>query len=421
VPSDTLDLDVLRVAHGGFAVAQAVGGVGPWVLLRGAIPGERVRATVETRKGVRFGQVTAVLAASADRVDAPDHPGLDYGHVSLARQHALKRGVLLDAMERAQVAAPETLDALVPSPLAWGYRNTIQPAVVARTASGTQLGYRAADSHALIPLARDPVANPALQKAWEILCAHPTPAGVVELVLRGNDAGDALLAWISKAPTRTLQAAAHDLVRAGVHGVMAAPWDPRGRFRGGAERLAGARNLTQTFGDVTLTLTATAFSQPNPAAAGVLFQTVRAWAPPAQHALDLYGGQGVIGMHLAGQSERVSVIDIDKGSIERGRADAARLGLGNITHTRLDAREVRVPNDVDLVVVDPPRAGLAASTRDAIHESRASTLMYVSCDVATWARDVADFQKRGWRLERVQPFDFQPHTHHLEILSRLRR
>jgi len=413
---------------------------GPLVLLAGGIPGERVVARVETRKGVAFGEVVEVLEASPDRVAAPVHPGLDLGHVALERQLDLKHAVLLDAARRAGVALPVDVPAVTPSPRPWGYRSAIQPAVASSGTPAT-LGYRRPGAHDVVPLDDDPTANPACAAAWAAVTSVGLPAGVREVAIRGNDDGEALIALVAAVPARDprgprarprrgtpaegdrgdLLDAAHALVRAGVAGVALAPYDPRGRFRGGAQRLAGARSLRQRYGDVELTLTATSFAQPNPDAAGALFRELAAWAPPARHALDLYGGNGVIGLHLASRCERVTVIEIDRGAVERGRADAQRMGAEHVMHVRLDAREVRVPDDVDLVCVDPPRAGLAAVTRAAIVESRARALIYVSCDVATWARDVADLQRAGFRLERLRPYDFQPHTHHLEVLSLLVR
>jgi tRNA/tmRNA/rRNA uracil-C5-methylase (TrmA/RlmC/RlmD family) len=398
-------------------------------------------ASVELRKGVAFGDVVEVLTASADRVSTPAHPGLDLGHVALARQLSLKQTVLLDAARRAGVALPTEVPAVVPSPQAWGYRNAIQPAVVppsvpaSRSAPGsasapdptsapeprTPLGYRRPGAHEVVALSEDPTANAACAAAWAAAAAVGLPRGVREVAIRGNDAGEALLALIATGEARDALDTAHELVRAGVAGVALAPFDPRGRFRGGSQRLAGARSLQQRYGDVEVTLTATAFGQPNPAAAGALFRELAAWAPPARHALDLYGGNGVIGLHLAPRSERVTVVEIDRGAVERGRVDAQRAGAANVMHLRLDARDLRVPDDVDLVCVDPPRAGLAAATRQALVDSRARTLIYVSCDVATWARDVADLQRAGFRLDRLRPYDFQPHTHHLEVLSLLTR
>ncbi|MFU8887874.1 MAG: class I SAM-dependent RNA methyltransferase [Trueperaceae bacterium] len=461
IPAPELrELRVERPVHGGRCVALPADAAGaadapaaapgvpaprrvPLVLLAGGIPGERVVARIETRKGVAFGEVVEVLEASPDRVAAPAHPGLDLGHVALARQLELKHAVLLDAARRAGVTLPAEVPPVAPSPRTWGYRSAVQPAV-AVAGTPAALGYRRPGAHDVVPLDEDPTANPACAAAWNAVTSVGLPAGVREVAIRGNDDGEALIALVAAVPARAPRGhrasparaqrdpssegdpgdpleTAHALVRAGVAGVALAPYDARGRFRGGAQRLAGARSMRQRYGDVELTLTATAFAQPNPEAAGALFRELAAWAPTARHALDLYGGNGVIGLHLAPRSERVTVIEIDRGAVERGRADAQRMGANHVMHVRLDARELRVPDDVDLVCVDPPRAGLAAATRQAIVESRAKTLIYVSCDVATWARDVADLQRAGFRLERVRPFDFQPHTHHLEILSLLRR
>ena len=466
-PPERRELRVDRPVHGGRCVALPADGAEapdasaeapgapparrvPLVLLAGGIPGERVVARIETRKGVAFGEVVEVLEASPDRVETPTHPGLDLGHVALGRQLELKHTVLLDAARRAGVVLPAEVPPVAPSPRPWGYRSAIQPAV-ASTGAPTALGYRRPGAHEVVPLDEDPTANPACAAAWAAVTSVGLPAGVREVAIRGNDDGEALLALVATVPARSARHAraaggarsgrgasatreepaardpsdpletAHALVRAGVTGVALAPYDPRGRFRGGTQRLAGARSMRQRYGDIELTLTATAFAQPNPAAAGALFRELAAWAPPARHALDLYGGNGVIGLHLAPRSEQVTVVEIDRGAVERGRADAQRLGAAHVMHVRLDARELRVPDDVDLVCVDPPRAGLAAVTRQAIVESRARALLYVSCDVATWARDVADLQRAGFRLERLRPYDLQPHTHHLEILSLLRR
>jgi 23S rRNA (uracil1939-C5)-methyltransferase len=419
---ERLVLDVERLVHGGRALATAPDG--RRVLVAGAIPGERVRVAAERRRGVWLADVDEVLETSPDRVATPHHPGLDLGHVDYARQLALKREVVLDAWRRAHGGAdpPVALAALVPSPEVWGYRATVQPAVAERERGApVRLGYRRMASHEVVALDHDPTANAACRSGWEAVLGARLPRGVREVVFRGNDAGEVLVALVAETAPRDLLAVAHDLVRAGVRGVVGAPYDPRGRFRGGAERLAGARSLGQRYGDVTLTLTATSFAQPNPGAAHALYRTLAGWAPRARHALDLYAGSGVIGMHLAPHVERVTALEIDRGSVARGRRDAASAGLGNLEIVRGDVRDLVVAEDVDLVAIDPPRAGLALSVRDALHASRAAHLLYVSCDVATWARDVADLGRRGWRLARLQAFDFQPHTHHVEVLSLLAR
>jgi tRNA/tmRNA/rRNA uracil-C5-methylase (TrmA/RlmC/RlmD family) len=126
-------------------------------------------------------------------------------------------------------------------------------------------------------------------------------------------------------------------------------------------------------------------------------------------------------LHLARSFAQVTAVEIDRGSVARGRADARRLGIDNVSFDGTDVRFGSISPDADLITVDPPRAGLGQDVRTAIDESGARQLIYVSCDPATWARDVAAFSELGWTLDFIRPFDFYPQTHHVEILSRLTR
>lgn len=412
-------LQIERPVHGGRFLARAPNGA--VVLIAGVIPGERVQARLQERQGVLFGEVLELLEASAERLAPPEHPGLDYGHIEPALQLRLKHQTLIDAAQRAGALLPGEPPPVVASPQLWGYRNSVQPAVLARSAAGSELGYRRPGGHEVVAVRSDPTANEASAAAYAALRALKLPKGVVEVAIRGTTLGESLVALVGNSFARDLHPLAHALLEQGVAGVALAPFDERGRFRGGAQRLAGVRSVRERYGAVEVQLTPSAFGQPNPLAAAALFERLCELAPAALHALDLYGGSGVIGRHLIGRAERVSVLDIDRGSIDRGREAAAAAGVQGIEFLRQDARSLQVPSSVDLIVVDPPRAGLAAPTREAIVASGARTLLYVSCDSATWARDVAAFQRAGFALEHVEPFDFQPHTHHLEILSLLRR
>jgi hypothetical protein len=292
----------------------------------------------------------------------------------------------------------------------------VQPVVVAG-----DLGYRLPGSHHTVPLAEDPVAIEAISKAWQSWHGLSAPSGIQELVLRGNDRGEVLAALIATSPSNKLLPFAHELVRAGIDGVAYAPYDPRGRFRGGRSRLAGVRSLRQGYGRFEVTVNAWSFAQPNPEAASGLYRALEDVILPGEHALDLYAGSGIIGMHLAKAYQRVTAVEIDRGSVARGQNDAERLGIDNLAFIRVDAKRVDIPKDVDLICCDPPRAGLSKEVRKAVIASACDTLLYISCDVATWARDVAHLESAGFELALAQPFDFYPHTHHIEVLSLLRR
>jgi tRNA/tmRNA/rRNA uracil-C5-methylase (TrmA/RlmC/RlmD family) len=417
------ELTLERIVHGGVCLARLP--EGRLALIRGGIPGERIRSNLSEKSGVLRGEVDEIIEASPDRISGTRHPGLDFDHISYARQLQLKQEVLVDALGRALAtggqgsrdsAAAELIQPVTPSPAEWRYRNTVQPVV---TAEG--LGYRLPLSHRTQTLVDDPVANEAIRSAWSLLLGEGLPKGVREVAFRGNDQGEALVALIASGPARELLDYAHGLVQKGISGVSYARFDRRGRFRGGSERLAGERRLMQRFGDYDLTVTAVSFAQPNPAAASLLYADLVELAGSGRHAYDLYAGGGPIALHLARSFAQVTAVEIDRGSVARGRADARRLGIDNVSFDGTDVRFGSISPDADLITVDPPRAGLGQDVRTAIDESSARQLIYVSCDPATWARDVAAFSELGWTLDFIRPFDFYPQTHHVEILSRLTR
>ncbi|HEX7021997.1 MAG TPA: methyltransferase domain-containing protein [Trueperaceae bacterium] len=412
-PARLEKLELERMVHGGFALARLPGG--RVALVRGGLPGERVEAELRAKSGVLQGQVTAVLAAATQRVPASAHPGLDYSHISYAGQLAIKREVVRDALSRALKREVE-VSAVVPAPREWAYRHAVQPAV-----SATGLGYRQAGSHDVQTLASDPVAHEAINAIWRLWPDLAATKGVREIAFRCNAAGEVLLCLIAAASPKNYLGLAHELVRRGVAGVSHAPYDARGRFRGGFERLAGARAIMDRYGRFELMVTATSFAQPNPAAASLLYRELEDWVGTGSSALDLYAGSGIIALHLAEHFERVTALEVDRSSVARGRRDAERLGIPNLEFVRADAKRAGRLPEAELITVDPPRAGLAKEVRAAITDADARQLLYVSCDVATWARDVADLETRGWQLRRFQPYDFYPQTHHIEMLSLLAR
>lgn len=404
-----------KMVHGAKALAYLP--EGRVVLVRGGLPGEQVEVDAREHSGVLQGEVTRVLEPSPERIPASEHPGLDYSHIRYPHQLFLKREVVLDALTRSLRRDVDTaIPAVIAAPRLWHYRNTVQPVV---TPHG--LGYRQPERREPVTLREDPSAYESINQAWQVWLECGPVKGVRELVFRANAEGEVLLALVATAPQRSLLELAHDLVRAGLTGVSYAPFDARGRFRGGVERLAGARAIRERYGRFDIEVSASSFAQPNPAAAVQLYHALAEMAPPGREALELYAGSGIISMHLADKFERILALEIDRGGVTRGQRDLARLGIDNVELVKCDAKRVDIPQTAELICVDPPRAGLAKGVREAIIASKAKTLLYVSCDVATWARDVAHFVSAGFRLEQVQPFDFYPHTHHIELLSKLTR
>ena len=153
-------------------------------------------------------------------------------------------------------------------------------------------------------------------------------------------------------------------------------------------------------------------------AAEVLAGAVRQLIEPVSSVVDLYGGVGLFGLTvldvLPGAS--VTLVEGDRTAARFARRNAA----GQARVLAIDVRRWR-PEPVDLVLLDPPRAGAGAKVVAAIAEASPATVIYVSCDPATLARDLKLFAGRGYRIDHMEGFDIFPATAHVETVVRLRR
>ncbi|MGM0557044.1 MAG: 23S rRNA (uracil(1939)-C(5))-methyltransferase RlmD [Myxococcota bacterium] len=176
-----------------------------------------------------------------------------------------------------------------------------------------------------------------------------------------------------------------------------------------------------------------AFFQPNTLQAEVLYGEVLEKTglleESARHTvLDLYCGTGTIGMCMAPYADRVVGIELQPDAVENARQNAITNGIDNIEFFVGDVGDVLETEDfkaaageVDLVVVDPPRAGLLPGAREHLADIDASRLVYVSCNPTALARDLRDLIEAGWRVESIQPVDMFPHTYHIENVALLQK
>ncbi|AZI43393.1 class I SAM-dependent RNA methyltransferase [Deinococcus psychrotolerans] len=427
-PSHLKVLDIEKVVAGGLGLARDEDGV---VLVRGALGGEQVEAQVQAARGVRQGRVVRVLRPSPDRVDAPDLPTADLAHAHYSAQLRIKRELVEEALSRIAKLDHPVADT-VPSPREWHYRNGAQYLV---TPSG--LAYRERRGQGMWRLGggQDPLVMDAVQAVLDQLDPERLdPAH--EIAFRSSrQTGEVVASLIGVGQPGRFLRAAHHLLDVGVVGVSLAGAAQR-RFTAGVQLIAGEGSVQEKLGEVQVSLSAVGFAQVNPEAAGQAYRMAAqlagssavsdenagldgsSMADKNKTALDLYGGSGAIGRHLARTFGKVIVLDTSSEALRRGQSDVRQSGEKNVVFRRDDA--AALPN-ADAIVVDPPRAGLSSEARDAIDDNTANTLVYVSCDPATWARDVGDLVRRGWILGEVVPHDFYPQTSHVEVVSKLTR
>lgn len=393
-----LDLDVLRIAHGGVSVAEHDGRV---VFVADTLPGERVRARVTEDRHDRWlrAETVAVLdpspdrrphiwaAASVDRDPAERAGGAEFGHITGERQRALKTEVLRDALARTGRLPAAEIDALDPA-----VREV--PGAADGTRSRTRMrlhvdpdgavGPYAARSRRVVPVADLPLGAAALEA---LLPGAPRDRPAVDLVAPSEGDPFALAAGVAHAP------------------------------------------ITERVGERIFSLEAAGFWQVHPAAPAVLTAAVRdALDPdrfdPRAGNLDLYGGVGLLAAALGdagGPGTRVTTVEADRAASRHARGNLASWRGARTVAARVDAflaRE-RDPRPGATVVLDPPRSGAGRAVVDAVAALGPARIVYVACDPVALARDLATFAGHGWHPVSLTALDLFPNTHHLEAVAAL--
>jgi 23S rRNA (uracil1939-C5)-methyltransferase len=196
--------------------------------------------------------------------------------------------------------------------------------------------------------------------------------------------------------------------------------------------LVGDGSIVERLLGLEFEVVANAFLQTNSVQAESLYQGALAAAAltGSERVLDLYCGAGTLTLLFARAAAEAVGVESVPDSVERARKNAARNGANNARFELGESRAVLrewargeragAPRP-DVVVVDPPRAGLHPRVVARVAELEPSRIVYVSCNPATLARDLKDFAALGWRPAEVTPYDMFPHTPHIECVTRLER
>jgi tRNA/tmRNA/rRNA uracil-C5-methylase (TrmA/RlmC/RlmD family) len=390
------EVEVGPVAHGGSCVARLDGQV---VFVRHALPGERVRIHV-TERTKRFLRADAVevLEASPDRVEPPcalagTCGGCDFQHVDPAAQRGLLGSVVSEQLRRLAGIDREVQVEAVEPVLGWRTRMTWSA-----TDDG-HLGLRRHRSHDVVPVEHCPIAHPDLPD----VLAHRWDAGPVEAIV--SSTGQRVVVTDAPVPRRL-----------DVDGVAATD----------GSRTSGRTRLTERVHVHDFTVTGSGFWQVHPRAAAVLVDAVLGAAEvlAGERVADLYAGVGLFTCFLAdavGPNGLVVSVEADR----QGSKDARRTLHGRPQVRLVPATTERALVDdpvlregVDVVVLDPPRTG-ARKAVPGIAALGARRVVYVACDPAALARDVATFAEHGYVLGPLRAFALFPMTSHVEVVALL--
>jgi tRNA/tmRNA/rRNA uracil-C5-methylase (TrmA/RlmC/RlmD family) len=413
---DIITLVPDKPAAGGRMLARHEGLV---VLVAGAIPGERVRVRIErVERSLAFGLVEEVVDPHPARRPVTVDPrcgGAVYSHIAYDEQCRLKSDVIADALVRlGGMPAPASIP-IAPSPER-GYRMRARLHL-----RGGRVGFFLEGTHQVCDAAMTGQLLAASTQAVRLLAENLAAAGLrgdADLELSENRAGDERAVHVELSPESGI---ASPGVLGEIAGITGLAWS---KGRGAREQNVSGRPFVEdTILGVRLRRHARAFFQGNRFLLDALVQAVMDACLPGP-VVDLYAGVGLFGVCLAATGRhRVVAVEAHAASAADLRANAEPCG-GSI---RVDEMSVEryvaaaVPAGPLTLVLDPPRTGMTRDATDGAIALGASRVVFVSCDVATFARDVRKFADAGYRLESVRGFDLFPATAHVEALAVLSR
>jgi 23S rRNA (uracil1939-C5)-methyltransferase len=410
---------IRAIAAGGDGVGTLTDG--RTVFVPRSAPGDLLELTALTMaKRFARGRIARVLEPSTERVapPCPHYQGDDCGscqlqHLGEEAQRRVRAGLVSDALERIGRLPPGPVP-LTPSDSEWEYRTKITLAVRGRT-----IGYhRVGRPDLVFDLISCPLARPELNQLWTALRSHRSllPPNAAHLVLRVDRGGG--LHLVVKVTGSDVWLAARELGQAlakrGVHAVLW--WQPA---EGAPRTVFGSREA----------FPATVFEQVHPAMGDMArAHAIEALGPVRGiQVWDLYAGIGETTRALAERGAMISSVELDRRAV--ALADSRGPAEGIVRHAgRVEDLLPRLPAP-GAIVVNPPRTGLGDAVTGFLgqmHSDPASgpdagspgALVYISCDPATLARDVARLRPR-WRVDSVRAFDLFPQTAHIETVLRM--
>jgi 23S rRNA (uracil1939-C5)-methyltransferase len=499
---DIIDLTVDRVAFGGQGIARLDGLV---IFVKGAIPGDRVRALIlKKKKAYAEAKVQEILVPSADRIAAPCPyfgicGGCQWQQVKYERQVEYKRAHVEEALSHiGSISGIEILDP-IPSEKPFGYRNKMEfsfsdrpwlphpPSIIPSVSP-----YDNSDLAPVLPSIPQGERGIVSVRDWDSVRGEvsnherttnfaPTKGFAlglhvpgtfdkiidVQVCLLQQERGNEILREVKRYALEsglppyglkthegfwrflTLRHSVYldewmvNLVTSEMRTDAILPLTHRltGRFPNVrtvvnnitarkasiavGERevaLAGPGTIMDRIGTSTFQISANSFFQTNSLGAGRLYGKVVDFAELGgrETVLDLYSGIGTIPIFLAKSASRVIGMEIAESAVLDARRNCRANGVENCEFILGDIREslTRLRIHPELMIIDPPRAGMHQDVLSRVLEIGAERIVYVSCNPATLARDLARMQEH-YHITRIQPVDLFPQTYHVESVANL--
>lgn len=426
-----MNLTIEKLVYGGEGLGHSEGHT---VFVPYVLPGEVVAVrTVERKKKFVRGALENIIQASSERISArcPHFAacgGCHYQQISVEKQLAYKTQILRETLFRLGRVQWNGEIRTHASP-AFAYRNRAQWKVRWITENGRThgiLGYNRSGSSAVLPIDSCPILVPELQSAFAALrsavTANQLPSSLREVEVFAGASGELLLnasfaGWNEK--PREMFAQLREIIPQAVSLLLH-------DSQKDAFELDGPGFVTHRAGSHDYRVGHLSFFQVNRFLTDALLEAITE-GQTGNAALDLFAGVGLFTLGLAPRFTRMIAVEANEAAVRDLSHNAAAAGL-RVQAIAQDVEKylVHCKEEPDLIVLDPPRAGLGPQVIAQLRRLRAGRLVYLSCDPSTLARDLAALTSANvpgdsYQIRSVQLFDLFPQTFHIETLVHLTR
>ena len=444
--NDVFIVDIIDVTYKGFGVAKVDGFP---IFIENTLAGEKAEIKiVKVLSKFAYGIVINLLEESEFRVPLVDKVGTRIGtmplqHMAYEEQLRFKKKLVMDVFSKLMDISDVDVYDTVGMENPWGYRNKAQ-VPVQKIHGQLESGFYKQGSHDLVPVTNFHIQDPQIDEAVviirDLLRKYDIPAynekkhnGIIRniTVKRGYVSGEVMVVLVVTQEDFKNKHQLLDSIWDSVEGIVSLVLNINDKK---TNVIMGRQNITvkgdDTYSDElmghTLHVSAASFYQVNPVQTEKLYQAAIDLASISKDdvVVDAYCGIGSISLSLAKQAKHVYGMDIVEDAIILANENADINGIDNVTFETGDAGTVigewlEQGIEIDVLVVDPPRKGLDETFINHAVSFSPKRIVYVSCNPATQARDVAELAKAGYKLINVQPVDMFPQTLHVESVALL--
>lgn len=384
---DVLDVTIEKIVPRGLGIAFVEDAT---VFVSLSAPGDRLRVRIaRVKKNTLFANVLDIISASPLRTEPACEyygkcGGCDMQHIKYDAQLAAKAEIVRDCLVRLGKVDADPEIEMISSPLPFAYRSRARWQLDRKS---QRIGYFRKESHSVIDVTACPIITPGLDSGFQFLRNSIDWAAVSSDPSEVDAASDGQrISLFSKARTEP------------------------------------TAELSVTIGGFTYQYSAETFFQANRSMIERLIDAA-VGGYSGKNALDLYCGVGLFSVPLAGHFSRVTAVEENRSAAKFAKSNVVSSGQENVKVVNKSVERYMADSTfgpLDLIVLDPPRSGVANGVIESVIKARPANISYISCEPSILARDLRVLLDAGYTIEKVTALDMFPQTHHIETVIRLR-